>query len=199
MDSITLGITFGLNIILPIGNVFRAAMLALNVVQVRCRDGFSTATGSLYSFGSPILYLAIQVGVLLMIIVWLEGGTALFRRNKATGLGRDSEKRIGNISDDVESEVLRVENSGEDFLRALHISKSFGSNKALDDVTLGLPESDVLALIGPNGAGKSTLVNLIQSELYPDNGEVLLRGEDSRSRSAQRHVGGESHFQSPHQ
>lgn len=192
MDSITLGITFGLNIILPIGNVFRASMLALNVVQVRCKDGFPTATGSIYSFGSPILYLVLQIAILLLIIVWVEGDLALFRRNKATGLEKDSEKRIGNVTDDVETEILRVENSDDDFLRALHLSKSFGSNKAVDDVTLGLPESDVLALIGPNGAGKSTLVNLIQSELSPDNGKVLLRGEDSRTRSAQRHLGGKS-------
>ncbi|KAK2590442.1 hypothetical protein QQS21_011873 [Conoideocrella luteorostrata] len=188
MDTITLGITFGLNIILPIGNVFRAAMLTLNVLQVACKDGRSTTVGSIYAFGSPILYLVIQIAVLLLIIIWIEGDLALFRRKKSPS-GRDSEKRIGNMTDDVENETLRVEQTEGDFLRCLHLSKSFGSNKAVHDVTLGLPESDILALIGPNGAGKSTLVNLIQSELSVDRGQVLLRGEDSRTRSAQKHLG----------
>ena len=187
LDSITLGLTFGLNLILPIGNVFRALVLVLNVVEVRCENGHNTPVGSIYAFGSPILYLVIQVIVLLGIIIWIEGDLVLFRRSKATK--QDDEKTVTSRDSDVEAEVLRVQRHDTDFLRALHVSKAFGANQAVEDVTLGLPEGDVTALIGPNGAGKSTLVNLIQAEIHADHGNVLLRGEDARSRAAKRHIG----------
>lgn len=85
---------------------------------------------------------------------------------------------------------MRVEGTDTDLLRILHLSKRFGSNQAVDDVTLGLPQSEVLALLGPNGAGKSTLVNMIQSDLSADSGQAFLCGDDSRTRIAQTHFGG---------
>lgn len=190
MDSITLGITFGLYLILPIGNVFRALLLGFNVLQVGCKDGEHVAAGAIYAYGSPILYLVLQIGVLLVIIIWIEGDLALFRRKGRSPLRDPLGKGVALKATEVEAERARTENSDTDLLRALHLDKSFGSNQAVDDVTLGLPQSDVMALIGPNGAGKSTLVNMIQSELSPDHGRILLKGEDSRTRSAQRYLGG---------
>lgn len=191
MDTVTLGITYGLYLFLPIGNVFRALLLGLNVLQVGCKDGAPTGFASIYSYGSPILYLVIQVAVLLAIVIWIEGDLALFRRKSIRPAPKDAEKSVSpKNNDEVEAEKFRVQDSEADLLRVLHLSKSFGQNHAVDDVTFGLPESDVTALIGPNGAGKSTLVNLIQSELSPDQGRVLLCGEDARTRSAQRFLGG---------
>lgn len=192
MDSITLGISFGLYLFLPIGNVFRALLLGLNVLQVGCKDGKHIPPGSIYAYGAPILYLVIQIAVLLLIIVWIEGDIALFRRKGRIPQTHHPEKGIAMKTGEVEAERARVENTETDLLRALHLDKSFGSNQAVDDVTLGLPQSEVLALIGPNGAGKSTLVNMIQSELSPDHGRILLKGEDSRTRSAQKYLGGKT-------
>ena len=192
MDKLTLGIAFGVYLILPIGNVFRALLIGLNVLEVGCKNGEPTPPASIYAYGGPILYLVLQVIALLLIIVWIEGDIALFRRKGHTAVAIDTEKDSTTISDEVKGEGIRVENAETDLLRALHLSKSFGSNKAVDDVTFGLPESDVMALIGPNGAGKSTLVNLIQSELSPDKGKILLQGEDARTRSAQRYLGGKT-------
>lgn len=129
----------------------------------------------------------------MAIIIWIEGDLALFRRKGShAGSKADDEKSVGTASsDDVQQEKFRVEGSDSDLLRILNFNKSFDSNKAVDNVTLGLPQSDVTALIGPNGAGKSTLVNLIQSELSPDSGHATLCGEDWRTRSAQGHLGGE--------
>lgn len=189
MDAVTLGITFGLNIILPIGNVFRAAMLGLNVLQVGCRDGVHTPPTSIYAYGSPILYLVIQVVVLLFLIIWIEGDLSLFRRNGLPVVKHDDEKAGAVRTIEVQAEKDRVEKSEDDFLRILSLDKSFGSNHAVNDVSLGISKSEVLALIGPNGAGKSTLVNMIQSELSPDHGKILLCGEDSRTRSAQKFLG----------
>ncbi|KAI8690854.1 hypothetical protein NCS56_00076900 [Fusarium sp. Ph1] len=191
MDKLTLGIAFGVYLILPIGNVFRAMLIGLNVLEVGCKDGEPTPPASIYGYGGPILYLVLQIIVLLLVIIWIEGDIALFRRKGGRSTSPfDAEKDARSaVSDEVKAEALRVEDSDSDLLRALHLSKTFGSNKAVDDVSFGLPQSDVMALIGPNGAGKSTLVNLIQSELSADAGKVLLRGEDARTRSAQKYLG----------
>jgi branched-chain amino acid transport system ATP-binding protein len=58
------------------------------------------------------------------------------------------------------------------------LSKRFGSLTVARDITLTLPRGARHALIGPNGAGKTTLINLITGALRPDDGHVLLNGED---------------------
>lgn len=56
--------------------------------------------------------------------------------------------------------------------RAEHITKSFGSYRALDDVSLEMYESEVYGLLGSNGAGKSTLTRIMSGLLKPDDGAV---------------------------
>jgi branched-chain amino acid transport system ATP-binding protein len=58
------------------------------------------------------------------------------------------------------------------------LCKRFGSLTVARDITLTLPRGARHALIGPNGAGKTTLINLITGALRPDDGHVLLNGED---------------------
>lgn len=58
------------------------------------------------------------------------------------------------------------------------ISKSFGSLKASDEITLTVEPGEIHALIGPNGAGKSTLIKQIAGELKPDSGRVRFLGQD---------------------
>jgi simple sugar transport system ATP-binding protein len=67
---------------------------------------------------------------------------------------------------------------GGDVLRAEHISKSFGAVTALTDVNLRLAPGEVLGLIGDNGAGKSTLLKILCGFQPPDNGRIMLRGEE---------------------
>jgi branched-chain amino acid transport system ATP-binding protein len=57
-----------------------------------------------------------------------------------------------------------------------HLGKSFGGVKAVDDVSFSVAKGEFLALIGPNGAGKSTCFNIINGQLSPDSGDVLLEG-----------------------
>ena len=61
-------------------------------------------------------------------------------------------------------------------LQVQHLSKAFGGNQAVNDVSFDLHAGEMLALIGPNGAGKSTTFHLINGQLLPDAGEVLLNG-----------------------
>ena len=58
------------------------------------------------------------------------------------------------------------------------VAKSFGENRAVNNVDFKVNAGEVLALIGSNGAGKTTLVNLVSGLLRPDSGEILFEGHD---------------------
>jgi ABC-type uncharacterized transport system ATPase subunit len=57
-------------------------------------------------------------------------------------------------------------------MRLTHITKSFGANKAVDDVSLDFAEGEIVGLVGENGAGKTTLMSIAAGELTPDTGTV---------------------------
>jgi len=56
------------------------------------------------------------------------------------------------------------------------ISKSYGRIRALTDVSFDLRDGEIFGLLGPNGAGKSTTINILNTLLRPDSGEVLFDG-----------------------
>jgi ABC-2 type transport system ATP-binding protein len=58
------------------------------------------------------------------------------------------------------------------------VSKSFGSLKAVDDLTLSIPAGEVHAFLGPNGAGKTTTIRMISGLLRPDTGSISVDGHD---------------------
>jgi ABC-type uncharacterized transport system ATPase subunit len=57
-------------------------------------------------------------------------------------------------------------------MRLTHITKSFGTNKAVDDVSLDFAEGEIVGLVGENGAGKTTLMSIAAGELTPDTGTI---------------------------
>jgi branched-chain amino acid transport system ATP-binding protein len=64
-------------------------------------------------------------------------------------------------------------------LLGLHdVSKSFGSVKAADRLTLAVEEGEALGVVGPNGAGKSVMFGLVTGAIAPDEGRVVFAGED---------------------
>ena len=58
------------------------------------------------------------------------------------------------------------------------VSKSFGSVRAIQDVTLHVEPGEALGIVGPNGAGKTTLLDLIGGSLRPDGGRILFESRD---------------------
>jgi ABC-type multidrug transport system fused ATPase/permease subunit len=58
-----------------------------------------------------------------------------------------------------------------------NVSRSFTGFRALDDVTLSVPDGSWTARLGPSGGGKSTLLRVLASAEEPDSGEVLFSGE----------------------
>jgi len=70
------------------------------------------------------------------------------------------------------------------------LSKSFDAHPVLRDVSIDIPEGELVALLGPSGCGKTTLLRIIAGLEVPDAGEVHHGGEDVSSRSArERNVG----------
>ncbi len=69
------------------------------------------------------------------------------------------------------------------------VRKRLGRVQALDGVSLGVREGELVALLGPNGAGKTTLVSLLVGLRTPDAGRVRLAGRDPREPGARRVLG----------
>ena len=62
-------------------------------------------------------------------------------------------------------------------LEVHELAKSFGGVHAVQKLSFNLAEGQLLAMIGPNGAGKSTCFNLINGQLRPDGGSVVIMGK----------------------
>jgi simple sugar transport system ATP-binding protein len=73
--------------------------------------------------------------------------------------------------------------TGTALLQAQDVSLSFGSVRALRNVSLDLRPGEVTALVGDNGAGKSTLVRCISGIHRPDSGHILFNGSPTDFRS----------------
>lgn len=63
------------------------------------------------------------------------------------------------------------------FLEFHHLSKRFPGVQALDDVSFSIARADIHGLVGENGAGKSTLIKVLTGVHRPDNGTMLLNGQ----------------------
>jgi branched-chain amino acid transport system ATP-binding protein len=85
-------------------------------------------------------------------------------------------------------------------LKLDNLTRSFGSLRAVDGISLEVAKGEALGIIGPNGAGKSTLFNLITGLLRPDAGLIAFDGRDiARAPPRARCIAGIGRsFQIPH-
>ncbi len=76
-------------------------------------------------------------------------------------------------------------------LSARHLTRSFGKQQVIHDVTLNLHRGEVLGLLGHNGAGKSTTMQMLTGCLLPDSGEIEICGTNLRAHPAlaKAHIG----------
>jgi ABC-2 type transport system ATP-binding protein len=60
------------------------------------------------------------------------------------------------------------------------ISKSFGNIEAIKNVSFNINKGEIFGILGPNGAGKSTIVNILNTLIKPDTGDVIIDGINSK-------------------
>ncbi len=77
--------------------------------------------------------------------------------------------------------------SNTTMIKVEHISKQFGSLKALDDVSLEVSKGEIVCLLGPSGSGKSTLIRAINGLETPENGKIYFEGEEYDKKNAAKH------------
>ena len=59
-----------------------------------------------------------------------------------------------------------------------HVSRNFGTFRAVNDVSFSIPTGQIVGLLGPNGAGKTTTMRMITGFLSPSEGKILIDGID---------------------
>lgn len=62
------------------------------------------------------------------------------------------------------------------FFTARNIVKNYANHRALDNVSIDIPEGAIYGLLGPNGAGKTSLIRIITQITGPDSGELFFKG-----------------------
>ena len=65
-----------------------------------------------------------------------------------------------------------------ELLKISKLSKYYGRKQALNSVSLSLNGGKIVGLLGPNGSGKTTMLKLINGLLFPNEGEILIEGEN---------------------
>ncbi len=71
----------------------------------------------------------------------------------------------------------------EPIIRTDHLSRFFGTVRAVDDLSLEVPAGIIFGFLGPNGAGKTTTINLLLGLLQPTHGQAKVLGFDTRTQA----------------
>ncbi|KAH6843130.1 hypothetical protein B0I37DRAFT_212872 [Chaetomium sp. MPI-CAGE-AT-0009] len=205
IDRYTLVVHYVISVFAPINSAIRALFVVLNLFSTAC-DGhqLSANPGSMNQYGGPILYLFVQIAILFLVLVWADGGNAgfslrrMFKRS-APPSQSTAEERAAISDEEIANELVRVKSnattgatSPTDGLRVVNLTKTFGPNTAVDNVTFGIPHGEVFALLGPNGAGKSTTISVIRGDLKPSAGGDVFVEDASVTRhlaAARSHLG----------
>lgn len=193
VDNYLLITHFTIGLITPAGNLVRALFVALNVFSVLCEGNqIASYPGKITLYGGPILYLIGQSFFLFGVLLWWDSGSIWARIRRKQYKAEDAEE-ADSLDDEIAAEVKRVSAAPDDGLRVQHITKAYGSNVAVQDITFGVKRGEVFALLGPNGAGKSTTISLIRGDILPSHTSGEIYVEDipisKRRADARHHLG----------
>ena len=173
-------------LVCPAISLFRSLLITLNVYGLACQGQSRGAyPGDISLFGAPIIYLVVQFLLLVAFLIFWESGRDLEifgihigkRDTESTDMPLNGSWQHRDAAEDAAH--LAKSNDG---LRVLNVSKTFGANKAVDNISFGILPSERFALLGPNGAGKSTTISLIRGELRPDStkppGNIIIASDN---------------------
>ncbi|CAO2648284.1 Nn.00g075510.m01.CDS01 [Neocucurbitaria sp. VM-36] len=168
MEYMMNALFFGLGFVSPAVCLERTLFIGLQQMALSCNR---RAAGSIYLYGGPILYLILQGIFLFTLLLWWDSGFVIpaSRSRKST----TDPEATDMYATDLISERKRLGSRHTD-LRVDSVSKSFGKNLAVDNVTFGVQQSEIFALLGPNGAGKSTIISMIRGDIRPSTSNSAI-------------------------
>jgi ABC-2 type transport system ATP-binding protein len=67
-----------------------------------------------------------------------------------------------------------------------NVTKTFGDVRAVDDLSLNVPQGSIYGFIGPNGSGKTTTLRMVMNIYYPDSGRIRVFGREMHGASTER-------------
>jgi len=143
-----------------------------------------TALKDLHRTGKTIVVIEQRVGAVLGDVdrcIVLDHGTVLF-----DGIPTSVEPvlRKVHLLPDYQARGERMRPSREPILSAKDINFTVdGDRRILDGVSVNVQQGEILSIVGRNGSGKTTLVKNLNGLLQPDQGKVLLMGEELRGMS----------------
>ncbi len=74
-------------------------------------------------------------------------------------------------------------------IKIQQLSKSYGTQKAVDDISFEVKPGEILGFLGPNGAGKTTTMKMITSYLELDQGDILIGGKSVKGGDLKKYIG----------
>ena len=74
-------------------------------------------------------------------------------------------------------------------IRIVNLSKSYGPQKAVDNISFSVKTGEILGFLGPNGAGKTTTMKMITNYIDIDSGDVLIDEQTVKDGSQKKHIG----------
>jgi ABC transport system ATP-binding/permease protein len=110
---------------------------------------------------------------------WMHGGVTGRRKRNMRRVRelRDMRKEVRErrfVTGNVQLDAAQGGLSGRLVAETTNISKSYGGEPVVKDLSIKVMRGDRLGLVGPNGAGKTTILNLLTGRLEPDSGTVRL-------------------------
>ncbi|CAM5764885.1 ABC-F family ATP-binding cassette domain-containing protein [Bosea minatitlanensis] len=110
---------------------------------------------------------------------WLRYGVSARRTRNQRRLGelhalREQRRTARAATGNVRLEASEAQTSGKLVIEAVNVSKAYGDNAVVRNLSLRVARGDRIGIVGPNGAGKTTLINLLTGGFAPDSGTVKL-------------------------
>ena len=107
---------------------------------------------------------------------WIKMNTAEHREMSRVRMGEYerlvAEERAGD--DPNVMQIAPAEHLGDQVIELHNVTKGYGENPLIRDLSFNLPKGAVVGIIGPNGTGKTTLFRMITGQEKPDSGEVVI-------------------------
>ena len=165
------GFVFGTELVIYVALGGRGTLLGPLIGTVVIDAASSYLSGDL-----PYVWQLIVGLVFIVVIVALPNGLTplLGRLWHAISGQHDRQRRAAPV---LESQSMKAAPTTAT-LEIVGVSKSFGSLKVLEDITLSIVDGELVSLVGPNGAGKTTLMRCISDGRERSSGTVRVNGED---------------------